>query len=108
MTRGFHDLPPEARARVARLGGLRAHVLRVAHEFTPEQARAAGKKGGNSLLASRGPEYFKEIGKKGGRCHSKEHMSALGKKGGAAAALKRLGPDGPGDGRTSDCDALDP
>lgn len=48
--RGFAGMDPERQREIARQGGRAAHVKGVAHEFTPEEAAAAGRKGG---LASR-------------------------------------------------------
>lgn len=41
----------EKRAAISRLGGKAAHAKGTAHQFTPEEAREAGRKGG---LAGRG------------------------------------------------------
>lgn len=46
MPRGFQLLTPERRREISSLGGRAAHKLGVAHEFTSEEASAAGKKGG--------------------------------------------------------------
>lgn len=43
---GFGALSPERRAAISSLGGKAAHVAGTAHEFTPEEARVAGRKGG--------------------------------------------------------------
>jgi general stress protein YciG len=42
--RGFALMNPERQRAIARLGGLAAHARGHAHEFTPEQARAAAEK----------------------------------------------------------------
>lgn len=44
--RGFAAMSPEKQKEIASLGGKAAHEKGVAHEFTPEEARMAGKKGG--------------------------------------------------------------
>lgn len=41
---GFAAMTPERRREIAMLGGQRAHQMGKAHRFTPEEARAAGKK----------------------------------------------------------------
>lgn len=46
--RGFANLSPEQRARIASQGGIAAHKSGKAHQFTSEEAREAGKKGGNA------------------------------------------------------------
>jgi general stress protein YciG len=42
------------RSRIASLGGKAAHARGTAHEFTPEEARRAGRKGGKASSANRG------------------------------------------------------
>jgi general stress protein YciG len=44
--RGFARLSPEERRKVSSIGGRAAHQQGRAHQFTPEEAREAGKKGG--------------------------------------------------------------
>jgi uncharacterized protein len=44
--RGFASMDPAEVRRLASRGGRAAHELGTAHEFTPEEARAAGRKGG--------------------------------------------------------------
>jgi uncharacterized protein len=44
--RGFASMSAEKRRRIASMGGRAAHQKRVAHEWTREQAREAGRKGG--------------------------------------------------------------
>lgn len=61
---GFAALMPEERQAIARKGGRTAHALGIAHEYTPETARAAGRKGGAKVAADR--EHMREIGRKGG------------------------------------------
>jgi len=64
-TRGFASMDPERQRQIAREGGKAAHVKGTAHEFTPEEARNAGRKGGETV--SRDREHMAEIGRKGGR-----------------------------------------
>jgi general stress protein YciG len=63
--RGFAVMSPEKQREIASKGGKAAHAAGTAHEFSIEEARRAGQKGGRS--------------------HSREHMSELGKLGGKAA-----------------------
>jgi uncharacterized protein len=44
--RGFAAMDPKLAKEIARKGGMAAHSAGTAHEFTPEQARIAGRKGG--------------------------------------------------------------
>ena len=45
-TRGFASMDPTKQREISRLGGKAAHEKGTAHEWTPEQARAARHKGG--------------------------------------------------------------
>jgi general stress protein YciG len=49
--RGFASMDPQRVSEIASMGGKAAHQQGVAHEWTPEEARRAGRKGGQ---ASRG------------------------------------------------------
>ena len=62
--RGFASMDPERQKAIASEGGRIAHEKGTAHEFTSEEAREAGRKGGESV--SRNREHMSEIGKKGG------------------------------------------
>ncbi len=81
---GFAGMDDEKQRQIASSGGKAAHEKGTAHEFTPEEARQAGKKGGEAV--SEDKEHMAEIGKKGGEAVSedKEHMAEIGKKGGEA------------------------
>ena len=50
---------------IARKGGRAAHEKGKAHEFTPDEARAAGRKGGEKVSVNR--RHMAEIGRRGGR-----------------------------------------
>ena len=52
-TRGFASMTPEKRRHVSSLGGLAAHKMGRAHEWTTAEARLAGQKGGTALRAVR-------------------------------------------------------
>jgi general stress protein YciG len=62
--RGFALMDREKQREIARKGGRAAHEKGTAHEFTSEEARQAGKKGGEAV--SRNREYMASIGQKGG------------------------------------------
>jgi general stress protein YciG len=49
--RGFASMRPERVRELSRLGGLAAHRAGKAHEFTREEAREAGRKGGRATQA---------------------------------------------------------
>ncbi len=44
--RGFAVMDPEIQRQIASLGGKTAHSIGHAHEFTSEEAKIAGRKGG--------------------------------------------------------------
>lgn len=44
--RGFASMDPEARRLIAAEGGRAAHAKGTAHQFSSEEAREAGRKGG--------------------------------------------------------------
>jgi general stress protein YciG len=50
--RGFASIDEASRREIARKGGRAAHQRGTAHEWTPEEAREAGRKGGGVLLRS--------------------------------------------------------
>ena len=63
--KGFASMTPERRSEIARQGGRTAHALGVAHQYTPEAARAAGRKGGVKVAADR--LHMATIGQRGGK-----------------------------------------
>jgi general stress protein YciG len=66
-TRGFAAMGADEQRAIARKGGRTAHERGTAHEFTPAEAAAAGRKGGRAVSRDRA------------------HMAAIGRKGGLAA-----------------------
>ncbi|MFB2839161.1 KGG domain-containing protein [Floridanema evergladense] len=80
--RGFASMDKEKQREIASKGGKAAHEKGTAHEFTPEEAREAGRKGGETVSKDR--QHMAEIGRKGGEAVSedREHMSEIGSKGG--------------------------
>jgi general stress protein YciG len=46
--RGFASMDPEKQKEIARKGGRAAHMKGTAHEWTSEEARVAGRKGGEA------------------------------------------------------------
>ncbi|HEU0110013.1 MAG TPA: KGG domain-containing protein [Flavisolibacter sp.] len=52
--RGFAAMDPERQRQIASEGGRAAHRQGVAHEWSTEEARQAGKKGGQNSKGSRG------------------------------------------------------
>ncbi len=52
--RGFASMSPEKQREIASKGGRAAHTKGTAHEWTSEEARAAGRKGGRASRGGRG------------------------------------------------------
>jgi uncharacterized protein len=75
-------MSPEKQREIARLGGAAAHARGVAHRFSAEEARDAGRKGGQAVSQDR--DHMSSIGRKGGETVSRdrEHMSDIGREGG--------------------------
>jgi len=69
MKKGFAALDAERQREIASKGGKAAHAKGTAHQFTPEEARAAGSKGGKT--------------------HSREHLAEIGRMGARAKARNR-------------------
>ncbi len=51
--RGFASMDRQKQRQIASMGGRAAHVRGTAHEFTPDEAREAGRKGGEARNRSR-------------------------------------------------------
>jgi general stress protein YciG len=69
--RGFASMDRERQREIASEGGKAAHEKGTAHEFDSEEARAAGRKGGEAVSQNR------------------EHMAAIGRKGGQSSGNSR-------------------
>ena len=52
--RGFASMSPEKQREIASKGGRAAHEKGTAHEWTADEARAAGRKGGQISRGGRG------------------------------------------------------
>src|SRR5437868_12282430 len=63
--RGFASMNIDRQREIARKGGRAAHEKGKAHEFTTDEARNAGRKGGEKVSVNR--QHMAEIGRRGGR-----------------------------------------
>ena len=52
--RGFANMDPELQRKIASEGGKASHVKGTGHRFTSEEAREAGRKGGERRGANSG------------------------------------------------------
>jgi len=77
--RGFAAMDPEEQRRIASEGGKASHESGRGHEFTSEEAREAGRKGGEARAENNGGEGGNM---RGGT--SEQHAEA-GRKGGEAS-----------------------
>lgn len=83
--RGFASMDPNKQREIASKGGRAAHAKGTAHEFNSDEARDAGRKGGQAVSRNR------------------EHMAAIGRRGGEArgnARRQAASGGGTGGGRT--------
>lgn len=62
---GFASMDPDKQREIASQGGKAAHEKGTAHEFTSEEAKEAGQKGGEKVSQDR--EHMAEIGREGGK-----------------------------------------
>jgi len=65
--RGFASMDEDTQRKIASQGGQAAHQKGTAHEFTSEEAREAGRKGGEAVSQDR--QHMADIGRKGGEAH---------------------------------------
>ena len=77
--RGFASMDPERQREIASKGGLAAHAKGTAHEWSKEQARKAGRKGG--VIVSRDRDHMSMIGSKGGEARGRLNALAGTSKG---------------------------
>jgi uncharacterized protein len=72
-SRGFASMDAQRQREIACKGGRAAHEKGKAHEFTSDEARAAGRKGGEKVSLNR--DYMAEIGRRGGRNSAQRRQS---------------------------------
>src|SRR4051812_4785085 len=72
--RGFASMDKAKQREIASKGGHAAHQKGTAHEFSSEEARAAGRKGGEAV--SRDRQHMAEIGREGGQRSHKNRVAS--------------------------------
>jgi uncharacterized protein len=82
--RGFASMDPSRQREIASKGGKAAHSKGTAHEWTSDEARVAGRKGGEVVSRDRA------------------HMAAIGREGGEARGRKGAAARTRGQGRPAD------
>jgi len=71
--RGFASMDPSKQREIASKGGRAAHAKGTAHEFTTDEARVAGRKGGEAV--SRDRVHMSTIGREGGHSRGRTRQS---------------------------------
>jgi hypothetical protein len=71
--RGFASMEASKQREIARKGGKAAHAQGRAHEFTAEEARSAGRKGGETV--SRDRVHMATIGRVGGQTRGRSRAA---------------------------------
>ena len=74
--RGFASMDPAKQREIASKGGRAAHAKGTAHEFTSDEARVAGRKGGEAV--SRDRAHMAAIGREGGHSRGARARAATG------------------------------
>ena len=78
--RGFASMDPSKQREIASKGGRAAHAKGTAHEFTSEEARVAGRKGGEAV--SRDRAHMSAIGREGGHSRGRARQNQAAPAGG--------------------------
>src|SRR5881409_2038856 len=71
--RGFASMDASKQREIASKGGRAAHAKGTAHEFTSDEARVAGRKGGEAV--SRDRAHMSAIGREGGHSRGRARQS---------------------------------
>ena len=80
-TRGFASMDPARQRDIASKGGKAAHAKGTAHEWTADEARRAGRKGGE--VVSRDRAHMEAIGRAGGEARGRARQLAAQQQNGA-------------------------
>jgi general stress protein YciG len=72
--RGFASMDPQRQKEIASKGGKSAHAKGTAHEFSCDEAREAGRRGG--MVVSQNRPHMAEIGGRGGHARGRKQAAA--------------------------------
>jgi general stress protein YciG len=101
--RGFASMSSDKQREIARKGGRAAHMKGTAHEFTPDEARDAGRKGGERVSSDRG--RMAEIGRRGGLISAARRAARSGvAQPGERSTGRSTSPESPPQGQTPGSD----
>ena len=96
--RGFASMNSDRQKEIARKGGRAAHEKGKAHEFTPDEARQAGRKGGEKVSVNR--QHMAEIGRRGGKSSAERRRATAQERrsneGSQSASHENRGPESSG------------
>ncbi len=86
--RGFASMDRTRQREIASKGGRAAHAKGTAHEWSSDEARTAGQKGG--IVVSRDRTHMATIGREGGESRSRASRAARGPEHGATRSDREL------------------
>lgn len=96
--RGFASMDPSRQKEIASKGGRAAHQKGTAHEWSSDEARSAGQKGG--IAVSRDRAHMAAIGREGGESRSRASRAARDSDGGMTDRELARPVSRDGDGRS--------
>lgn len=85
--RGFASMDPAKQREIASKGGRAAHAKGTAHEFTTDEARVAGRKGGEAV--SRDRAHMSNIGREGGHSRGARARAQSGSSSDSSSSMPR-------------------
>jgi general stress protein YciG len=91
--RGFASMDRSKQREIASKGGRAAHAQGRAHEFSADEARTAGRKGGE--VVSRDRDHMAAIGRSGGQARGRNRALQATR---GASARSEAGPSSAGGG----------
>ena len=97
--RGFASMDPSKQREIASKGGRAAHSKGTAHEFTSDEARVAGRKGGEAVSQDRA--HMSAIGREGGHSRGRTRQPLPGESNSVATDTERSSYVGQGSDRGS-------
>src|SRR5882672_4378831 len=83
--RGFASMDASKQREIASKGGKAAHAKGTAHEFTSDEARVAGRKGGEAV--SRDRAHMSAIGREGGHSRGRARQTQTSQPSPASGAV---------------------
>jgi general stress protein YciG len=92
--RGFASMDPQRQREIASEGGRAAHEKGTAHEFTSEEAREAGRKGGMARSANRRNAMNSQGSSSASSSHASGSNSSGGSHGGSQGSSGSHGSGG--------------